>query len=281
MRYQLGLYEKALPDYLTWEEKLKAAKDAGYDFLEMSIDESEIRLSRLNWSKEERLELVELTKRVGIPISSICLSGHRKYPLGSKDIVTREKSLEIADKAIDLACDLGVRIIQLAGYDVYYEASNDDTVRYFEENLRLITEMASAKSVTLGFETMETEFMDTVDKAMKYVNMINSPYLNIYPDIGNLNNAAIKYSHDIIEDLEEGRGRISAMHLKESKPGHYRNLLFGQGHVDFNLLCEQAYNMSVNRFVTEFWNLGNENYQEEIKDQILFVRNILDEIYGR
>ena len=39
--YTLGLYEKAMPKDLTWEEKLLAAKEAGYDFVEISIDETD------------------------------------------------------------------------------------------------------------------------------------------------------------------------------------------------------------------------------------------------
>ena len=48
-------------------------------------------------------------------------SGHRRYPMGSNDPVLEEKSLELMKKCIELAQDLGVRTIQLAGYDVYYE----------------------------------------------------------------------------------------------------------------------------------------------------------------
>ena len=39
--YTLGLYEKAMPGSLTWKEKLLAAKSAGYDFVEISIDETD------------------------------------------------------------------------------------------------------------------------------------------------------------------------------------------------------------------------------------------------
>jgi hypothetical protein len=34
----------------------------------------------------------------------------------------------------------------------------------------------------LAFETMETAFMNTVGKAMAYVDRIQSPYLQVYPD---------------------------------------------------------------------------------------------------
>ena len=39
--YTLGLYEKAMPSDLTWKEKLETAKAAGYDFVEISIDETD------------------------------------------------------------------------------------------------------------------------------------------------------------------------------------------------------------------------------------------------
>ena len=65
------------------------------------------------------------------------------------------------------------------------------------DNLRKAAAMAEKTGVLLGFETMETEFMNTVEKAMKYVCLVDSPYLQIYPDIGNLTNAAVTYKHRI------------------------------------------------------------------------------------
>ncbi|MDO5027106.1 MAG: L-ribulose-5-phosphate 3-epimerase [Tissierellia bacterium] len=276
MDYTLGIYEKALPDDLSWQEKFEICKEYGYDFLEISIDESDKRLARLEWSKEERLDLLTVSRKLGVPFGSMCLSGHRKYPLGSKDPQVRERSLDIAQKAIDLAVDLGIRIIQLAGYDVYYEESTSESKKYFLENLSKITYMAAAKGVALAFETMETEFMDTVKKAMVYVEKIDSPYLGIYPDCGNLNNASILYGSDYSEDFQAGKGHIFALHLKETKPGLYRNMLFGQGRVDFDQVIFQARKQGINRFVTEFWYLGNENYLDDVRHQSSFMREKLD-----
>ena len=75
--YYLGLYEKSMPNTLSWEEKLKVVKEAGFDYLEMSIDETEEKLARLDQSVDEIEKAIEKT---GVPIKSICLSGHRKYP---------------------------------------------------------------------------------------------------------------------------------------------------------------------------------------------------------
>lgn len=191
--YYLGLYEKSMPNTLTLEEKLRQAKAAGFDFMEISIDETDAKLSRLDMTREERKALVDAMYQAGLPIKTMCLSGHRKYPLGSRDESVRARGLEIMEKAIQLACDLGLRIIQLAGYDVYYEEGGEDTRALFLENLKKSAEMAAAAGVTLAFETMETEFMNTVEKAMAYVKLVNSPYLKVYPDSGNLTNAAVAY----------------------------------------------------------------------------------------
>ena len=275
--FELGLYEKAMPNNLNWEEKLKFAKSVGYDFIEISIDETDEKLSRLNMSKEERKNLVNLMMDNNIYIRTMCLSGHRKYPLGSNNKETVKRSLDIMEKAIILANDLGIRIIQIAGYDVYYEDSSIETVKRFEENLKKSTEIAAKFGVILAFETMETEFMNTVEKAMDYVNKINSPYLQVYPDIGNITNASKLYNNDVLKDLETGKGHIVGMHLKETVPNKFREIPFGTGHVDFEKAINLAFNLGVRKYVTELW-CTNDKWQQEVKEAYNMMNDILKNI---
>ena len=274
--YMLGLYEKAMPVDLSWEEKFNIAKEAGYDYIEISIDETEEKLARLDMSCEEREELQRLMFKTGVRIRSMCLSGHRKYPMGSLDPELNKKSMEIMEKAIQLADDLGVRTIQLAGYDVYYEESTKETKKQFLENLKKATEMASEYGMILGFETMENDFMNTVEKAMKYVTLTGSAYLNVYPDLGNITNAAQKYKDDVLEDLELSKCHIVSMHLKETVPGKFREIPFGTGHVDFEEGIKKAWNLGVRRYVTEFWYTGSSSWKEDIKEASKIFREILD-----
>lgn len=274
--YTIGLYEKAMPKELTWKEKLQAAKEAGYDFVEISIDETDEKLARLDWTKEERLELVKTMYEVGIPVRTMCLSGHRKYPIGSSDPATCARGMEIMEKAIQLADDLGIRIIQLAGYDVYYDESTPETVARFGENLKKCTLMAAKAGVLMGFETMETEFMNTCQKSMNYVNKVNSSYLNVYPDCGNINNAAITYGTNVLEDLRSCNGHVVAMHLKETVPGKFRDMMYGEGQVDFPAMIDTAWAMGVRKFVTEFWYLGKENWMDDLHFANKTMRALLD-----
>ena len=274
--YTLGLYEKAMPSTLSWEERLAEAKNAGFDFVEISIDETDAKLARLDWTGVERLELLKTMDKVGLPIRSMCLSGHRKYPLGSPDAATRARSMEIMEKAIVLADDLGIRVIQLAGYDVYYEEGTEETRRLFGENLKRAVDMAARRSVVLGFETMETEFMNTVEKSMRYVNEVNSLYLGVYPDLGNLTNAAKTYGTDVCDDIRLGIGHLTSMHLKETVPGVFREVPFGTGHVDFEAGIKTAWECGVRRFVTEFWYTGNPEWKQDLVQASSMMRPILD-----
>ncbi|MBQ9593708.1 MAG: L-ribulose-5-phosphate 3-epimerase [Lachnospiraceae bacterium] len=274
--YMIGLYEKAMPNSLTWPEKLAVAKECGYDFVEISIDETDAKLARLEWTKEERLELVKQMKEIGLPIRSMCLSGHRKYPFGSSDPKVRERSMEIMEKAIELADDLGIRIIQLAGYDVYYEEGTAESERLFRENLAKATLMAAAKGIVMGFETMETPFMNTTEKAMHYVSLIDNPYLGVYPDSGNLTNAAVTYGTSVLDDLETGRGHIVAMHLKETVPGVFREVPFLTGHVDFEAVIRKAWDLGIRRYVTEMWDVGKDTWKEDIVFACSSMSAILD-----
>lgn len=275
--YGLGLYEKAFPDSLSWEQKLMETHICGFDWLEISIDESEPRLERLTMSKKSRAALRNLSFQLDTPISTMCLSGHRRYPLGSHDAAMRSRALDIMRRAIDLAGDLGVRVIQLAGYDVYYEKADESTRGWFLENLYQCVHMAQQHGVLLGFETMETPFMDTVSKAMAYVCQVSSPYLGVYPDIGNLKNAHLQYGSDMCADLLSGKGHILAAHLKETQPNVYRNLFFGDGHTEYIPCVHTLYSMGVRMFTAEFWCDSPEVNRSRLLQASLFLTAQIDQ----
>lgn len=279
--YLLGMYEKAVPADITWEERLRVAGESGFDYVEISVDESDARLARLEWTASERRDLVRTMGEVGVPVRSMCLSGHRKYPFGATDPEVRARSLEIMQKAVELACDLGVRTIQLAGYDVYYEQGTDDTRRWFAENLARAVEMAAREGVLLGFETMETPFMDTVEKAMRYVDLIGSPYLGVYPDMGNLTNASFLYGVSVADDMRTGAGHLIAAHCKETVAGHYREIPFGTGTTDYDGALDVLVAEGVRRYVAEFWYVGSEAWREDARFAADYVRGKIDAAFER
>ena len=231
-----GIYEKALDPSDSWERRLRKAKSLGFDFLEISIDESDERLERLYWPREEIEGLRRLSSAEEMPIRSMCLSGHRRFPFGSADAAVREKAYDIMDRAIDFACAAGIRVIQLAGYDVYYEPSTPESVRRFREGMCWAVRRAARSQVMLAMEIMDTAFMNSITKHMGYEAMLHSPWYKVYPDIGNLSAWG---ENDPIEELSRGLDSIVAVHVKDTLPvsadsaGKFKGVPFGSGCVDF------------------------------------------------
>lgn len=263
-KYEIGLYEKAMRNTLTWKEKLQCAKECGYDYLEISIDATEEKINRIYMDTEEKREIMEAIFDTGIPIGSMSVSALTKYALGDPDQAVRDRGMEIAEKSIQLSSALGVRTVMIPGYDIYYGESTIETKRYFLENIRKIAEIAEREGILVGFETMENNFMNTTGKVVQYVNMVDSAYLKIYPDAGNITNAAVANRHDVCEDLSLGKGKLIALHLKETKPDVYREVPFLTGHVEFERIINTAWKLGVRRYVTELWDVGQPQWKEDI-----------------
>ena len=277
MTRPIGIYEKATPKNFTWRERLAFAKELGFDFVEMSVDESDSRLARLDWTKKERLDVVQAIYETGIRIPSICFSGHRRYPLGSNDPKTDATSLEMMKKCIELAQDLGVRTIQLAGYDVYYEEKSPETRARFIKNLRKACDWAEEAQVILAIEIMDDPFLNSIEKYLAVEKEIDSPYLFVYPDTGNVS----AWHNDLWSEFYNGHKSIAALHLKdtyavtENSKGQFRDVPFGDGCVDweamFAILKKTNYN---GPFLIEMWS-ENCATVEETKQAIQVAKDFL------
>ena len=174
--------------------------------------------------------------------------------------------MEIMEKAICLSVKLGVRCIQLATYDVYYEDSDEETKRMFLEGMKESAAMTARAGVILAMEIMDTEFAGTIVRAMHYLKEIPSPYFKIYPDIGNLSN----FSNDVEGELELGLSETAAIHIKETKPGVFKEVPFGEGEVRFKDIFRKLKELNYQgMFLIEMWaDKSGSQTQEEAVEKI-------------
>ena len=267
----MGIYEKALPKKEPWSTKIDIAKEAGYDFIEISVDESDERLARLDWNNDEIKNMKNLLIDKDFRIPSMTFSGQKRFPMGSIDASTREKSMDLMKKAVEVSDKLGIRVIQVTGYDVYYEERSDKTRELFIQNLKKATEWASKACITLAIENMENTFLNSVTKYMEIAEEVDSPWLKLYPDLGNLT----AWTHDeVYSELEKGikSQQIIAVHLKEAKKvtdtfgGIFRELEFGTGDVNFVKTFETLKKAEFKGpFLVEMWNESSLTPLEDIK----------------
>lgn len=265
-KFRLGIYEKAMPIELSWEQRLLKAKQAGFDFVEISVDETDERRARLDWSDEEIYGLRRLTETLEMPLQSMCLSAHRKFPFGSMDDAIRQESLLIMEKAVTLAYKLGIRCIQMAGYDVYYEAQSEQTHLRFIDGMQQATKMAERAGIMLGVEIMDTPYLNSLSKFEVLKRQIPSPYFMAYPDIGNISG----WNHDVCTELALSQDHIVQVHLKDTLrvsgnfKGQFRDLVIGEGEVDFYAIFKtlKAINYA-SPLVIEMW-AQNDQWFEDI-----------------
>ena len=258
---RFGLYEKALPRELPLAEKLKITKELGFDYFELSTDESEAFQSRVSCSREERSAIRDTIWSSGVPIVTMCLSGTRNCPVGSEDEALRNKGIKLSMDAIHFASDIGLRIVQVMAYDNYYGERNERTYSLFIESLRKIAHEAAAYGVMLALENVDIETMDDLEKGLKIVRDVDSPNLQIYPDIANL--YATGMGNDAAcEQYRIAKDHIVASHVKDTVVGTVRDIPFGDGEVDFIKFFHTLHEIEFHGPMTlEMW---SQNYADPI-----------------
>ena len=249
-RFRWGIYEKALPRGEAWPDLLRRAARAGYHFVEISIDESDERLCRLDWSRAERRTLHEAIAAAPVTIDTMCLSGHRRYALGSVSAPQREQAHAIMRRAIDFAAEFGIRIVQVAGYDVHYEESTERTRALYLESIRTCAAWARESCVMLGLENVDCPMVDSIEAGMRIVEAMDTPWFQMYPDIGNL----AAQGKDVPAELARGGRSIVGLHLKDTRRMEFRRVPFGAGIVDFDAAFRALKAMDYRGpFVVEMW----------------------------
>jgi L-ribulose-5-phosphate 3-epimerase UlaE len=81
----------------------------------------------------------------------------------------------------------------------------------------------------LGLENLDTPFVENISKGLEIIHEINSPWLRLYPDIGNLS-AAGYFPPD---ELLLAKDQLLGIHVKDAMPKVIRGIPFEEGIVPF------------------------------------------------
>jgi len=194
---------------------MELAKDAGFDGIELTLEEKgEINL---NSSRQDIMRIVEVSKEVGIKLSSLASGLLWDYSLTSSKVEVREKAKDIVKKILEFASYLGVDTVlvipgavdvffnpqaEVVPYDVAYERSLDA--------LRECALVAQEYKVAIGIENVWNKFLLSPLELRDFVDKINSEYVGVYFDVGNT--LLIGYPEQWIRILDK---RIKKVHIKD------------------------------------------------------------------
>ncbi|WP_288782654.1 L-ribulose-5-phosphate 3-epimerase [uncultured Cutibacterium sp.] len=252
----LGIYEKALVGNRLatdddWRRFLNQVPEAGFSFVDLSVDESDERMARLGWEQNRRRMVRHCAEAAETVIGGVCLSVHRRIGPGSADPAVRQRARDVMAEGLRLCHDLGAPVLQVAGYYCYYEQMNDHAEQWYTDLLLDAVPMAARLGVVMGIENVDGTDVTSIRKVMEFVKLADSPYLQVYPDLGNIAEQQL----DAATELEVGRGHMVAIHVKDVRPGEPRRVPMGEGTVDwdesFAILAEQNWR---GRMMIEMWN---------------------------
>ncbi len=192
------------------------AKDAGFDGVEVALDEAagEITLSS---TEKELLAVKKQAEDNGIELYSVASGLYWSYFLNDADDAVRAKAQDIVKKQLEVAATLGCESILVIPGCVNAEFAAPgkvmDYVTCYERSLESVLkvkEYAAQYKVEIGLENVWNKFLLSPMEMRDFIDKVDSPYVGSYLDIGNT--LANGYPEHWIRALGN---RIKKVHFKD------------------------------------------------------------------
>jgi sugar phosphate isomerase/epimerase len=234
-------------------ESIALAKKIGFDGVQISLGVSSQGLPLADPAMQ--LAFLNESKRVGIPLTSVCLNIlHRNYlksdPLGQRWVA----------ESIPIARALGVKVILLPffGRGALLTTTEMD---YVGDALREIAPAAERAGVILGLE-------DTISAKdnVRIVERARSTAVLVYYDVGNSTEAGF----DIIKEIRWlGRDRICEVHLKDDP--HF----LGQGKIDFGAVVDALVGIGYDKWAQLETDCPTGSVENDMTTNLKFIRQVI------
>jgi len=234
-------------------ESIALAKKIGFDGVQISLGVANQGLPLSD--PVTRRAFLDESRRVGIPITSVCLNIlHRNYlksdPLGQRWVA----------ESIPIAKALGVKVILLPffGRGALLTTAEMD---YVGDALREIAPAAERSGVILGLE-------DTISARdnVGIIERTKSAAVLVYYDVGNSTLAGF----DIIQEIQWlGRDRICEVHLKDNP--HF----LGQGKIDFTAVVDVLAGIGYDKWAQLETDCPTGSVEGDMARNLKFIRDVI------
>jgi L-ribulose-5-phosphate 3-epimerase len=230
------------------------AKKLGFDGVQISLGKGTDHLPLSDPALRQKY--LSESKRVGLPISSVCLEVlHRNVlksdPLGQKWVA----------ESIPVARDLGVKVILLPFFGKG-ALNNRAEMDYVGDALREIAPQAEKAGVILGLE-------DTISARdnVSIMERAKSPAVLTYYDVGN----STKGGFNVVEEIRWlGAHRICEMHLKDNP--HY----LGKGTIDFPAVVDALADIGFRQWAQLETDSPSGSIEKDMATNLAYIRGVID-----
>lgn len=212
MKKGISIWSFAEPDI---KKCFKLAKDAGFDGVEVALDEN--GPVSLTSTREEMLELKAYAESLGLELYSVASGLYWSYNYTSEVEANREKAKSITRKQLEIASWLGCDTILVVpgAVNVAFEPGSE-IVEYdvaYERALAALKELApyaEELKVSIGVENVWNKFLLSPVEMADFIDKVGNDYVGSYFDVGNV--LYIGYPEHWIKALGS---RIKKVHFKD------------------------------------------------------------------
>jgi L-ribulose-5-phosphate 3-epimerase len=178
-------------------EKFQAAKDAGFDGVEV--------MSHL-----DRNEVLKARDATGLPIPSVCGANHWKFPLSDPDPAIREQGVAALKVSLEDAAAYGADTVLLVPGRVSETVSYDDCWNRSVAEIKKVIPLAINLKVKIALENVWNNFLISPMEAASFVDQFKTTFVGFYFDCGNV--LVYGWPEQWIKILGK---RLAKVHIKE------------------------------------------------------------------
>jgi hexulose-6-phosphate isomerase len=250
-----GLVFDMLPDKLSYGDRFKLARDAGFEIVQAPTEPDA--------GKAE--EIKKAADSAGIRIDSVMNMDHWKYPLSSTDRAVVEKSLAGMRTSLHNAKLWGSDTVLLVPAVVDAKTSYHDAWQRSQKEVRSLIPLAEELKVTIAIEEVWNKFLLSPLEMTKYIDEFQSPWIKAWFDVGNV--VLYGFPQDWIHTLGK---RIVKVHLKDfkRKEDGYAWVNLGEGDVDWSAVRQAFADIGYSGSVITELDGGDESYLRDVSHRI-------------
>jgi len=208
MKKSIG--DNLIPKDWTFEQGLALIKKTGYDGVELWLGDKP--WFQMTTSDSEVRALRRKVEDAGLAVSDVANALDWDENISARDPRVRERALRHVERQIETAQLLGADSTLVVAGLVTAEVPYNEVYGRTIDSLRALGEKAAQARVKIGCENCcaEQRFLITPREFWQFLNELNSPWVGIHLDVGNIHETGFA------EQWIEIHGpRITRVHLKD------------------------------------------------------------------
>jgi len=156
-------------------ERFQAAKDAGFDGIELNLPDDALTVDIINQAKAAS----------GLEVAGIICTPHWKYPLSDPDPANRERTVRGLQLALQQGGEIGCTRVLLVPGVVNKQVDYAQCWQRSIEGIKRCTDAAEKAKCYIAVENVWNMFITNPVEAARFVDEINNPWVGWHFDIGN------------------------------------------------------------------------------------------------